>query len=437
MRTNIVLRFLLLCLLAVALVFPAGASSRGLTTGFYDNAFSQASGGGASRLDEARGSGAGIVRIQVSWGGIAPTRPAHGADPADPAYTWDGLDAAVASAKTRGLQVLLSFTGAPSWAQEGTPPRRDVAQSYRPNARAVGGFATALARRYASSAGYVQIFNEPNLNTYLSPQWESRHGKQYPFAATRYRAMLNAAYPGVHAAGMKLVTAGAAPYGDPGKHGQRTRPVLFWRTVLAKKVRFDVFSHHPYSVGGPRRHALSKLDVSIPDVHRLVTLVRSAVRKGRALPHRSKKFWVTEISWDSKPPDPEGVPARRHAHWLADSFFVLWKQGISHILWFQVRDQPPGGDYAATNQSGILLEDGTPKPAQRAFAFPFSCERRGSGTRVWFKAPAAGRVNVADAGGRVVKRVSPGSDRVATAIVAGRRTLHAAIGSQKSISCRA
>ena len=426
----------LLLTFVVLLALPAGASARGLTTGFFDGQFS----GGTEanvRLDEARASGAGLVRIGVSWAGVAPGKPAQPTDPADPGYRWGTVDAAVSAATARGLQVLLSIDGAPAWAEGRHRPKRFRQGTYKPSPTAIGAFATALGRRYASSVDYVQLFNEPNLNTYLSPQWVTRHGRQRPFAATRYRAMLNAAYPGVHAAGMKLVTAGTAPYGDSGRDGNRTHPVVFWRTVLAKPVRFDVLAHHPYSVGGPRQHALSKLDVAVPDVHRLVSLVRGAVRQGRALPRRSKRFWVTEISWDSKPPDPLGVPARRHARWLADSFFVLWKQGIDHVLWYQVRDQPSGGAFAATNQSGVYLKDGTPKLAQRAFAFPFSCERHGSGTRFWFKAPAAGRVSVVDSSGRVVRQVTPGSDRVGTATVGGRSTLHAELGAQKSITCRA
>jgi hypothetical protein len=422
----------LLAAFGLLLALPAGAGARGLITGFFDSAFAGSAGG--ARLSEAAELHAGAVRIGVTWPAIAPKRPKSAADPEDPAYHWEGLDAAVAQAHTRGFEVLLSVDQAANWANGKHRPKRYRQGSYKPNARAVGDFATAVARRYAPSVQYVQLFNEPNLDIYLSPQWVRRKKHLTPFAAVRYRAMLNAAYPGVHGAGVKLVTAGTAPYGDPGHRG-RTRPLLFWKTVLRKKVRFDVLAHHPYSVGGPRVHALSHNDIALPDVHRLVTLVRKAVRGGRALPRARKRFWVTELSWDSRKPDPDGVPMKKLTRWVSDAFYVLWNQGIDHVLWFQVRDQPRGPSYAGSYQSGMFFRTGRPKPISRAFAFPFSCRRQGSTTRVWFKAPGPGPVSVQTTAGVTVKRVAPGADRVGTAVLRGTGPFRASQTDHRSPVC--
>ena len=303
---------------------------------------------------------------------MAPTQPASPRDPADPAYDWAAIDAAVAAARARGLRLLLSIDGAPRWAQGSGRPSSLYTTAWKPSARAAGYFAEALARRHPE-VREIQLFNEPNLDRYLAPQW--RRGK--PFAPVRYRKMLNAAYAGLRRAGTgaRLVTAGTAPYGDPGRGGHRIMPVRFWRIVFRKTVRFDILAHHPYAIDGPRRRALNRDDVAIPDMRKLTRLTRDAVRRHKLLPRARKRFWVTEMSWDSRPPDPHGVPAARHARWLADAFFVLWKQGVDTVLWFQTRDQAPVPSYAATNQSGVFLRDGRPKPAARAFAFPFSCER--------------------------------------------------------------
>ena len=74
-----------------------------------------------------------------------------------------------------------------------------------------------------------------------------------------------------------------------------------------------MFAHHPYSVSAPRRHALSRNDISVPDVSRLTRAVSQAVKRGTARPRKRKPLWITELGWDSRPPDPNGVPARRHA----------------------------------------------------------------------------------------------------------------------------
>jgi hypothetical protein len=208
--------------------------------------------------------------------------------------------------------------------------------------------------------------------------------------------MLNAFFAGVRRAQPRalVVTAGTAPFGDPGT-GARMPPARFVRELLRRPARFDVLAHHPYSVGGPFRRALNRDDVSLPDLAKLTRPLRAAERAGRALPRARKRLWVTEVSWDSRPPDPDGVPARVHARWLAQAFYVLWRQGVDTVLWFQVRDQAPRPSYAATSQSGVLRRDGRPKVARRAFSFPFVARRTGDGRiRVWTVAPAAGTLTI-------------------------------------------
>lgn len=46
--------------------------------------------------------------------------------------------------------------------------------------------------------------------------------------------------------------------------------------------------------------------------------LRRAQRSGRISPRGRKRLWVTEVSWDSSPPDPRGVPAARHARWSGE-----------------------------------------------------------------------------------------------------------------------
>ena len=65
------------------------------------------------------------------------------------------------------------------------------------------------------------------------------------------------------------------------------------------------------------------------------------------------------------------------------------------MIWFLARDQEPTPSFGDTYQSGVFLRDGTPKPSATAFAFPFVAEPVAGGkTRLWGKAPAAGRVVV-------------------------------------------
>lgn len=66
-------------------------------------------------------------------------------------------DGAVEAASDGGLEILLSFTGAPAFAEGGKRPASVADGAWKPSARAVGAFATALARRYQGQAKFVQI----------------------------------------------------------------------------------------------------------------------------------------------------------------------------------------------------------------------------------------------------------------------------------------
>jgi hypothetical protein len=210
-----------------------------------------------------------------------------------------------------------------------------------------------------------------------------------------------------------VLAAGTAPYGDPG-HGQRMRPARFLRELLCldgpalrlercpDPAHFDILDHHPYATRAPRSHAYNADDVSIPDLGKLTRPLRRAEQTGRALGPKHHPLWVTEISWDSKPPDPLGVPLLTQAHWLELGFYTLWRQGVGTIMWLEVRDSAPVPSYAETYQSGVFFRDGRAKPSARAFSFPFLADRTGVGSqvRLWGRAPQGAPVVVRRRTGR-------------------------------------
>jgi hypothetical protein len=139
--------------------------------------------------------------------------------------------------------------------------------------------------------------------------------------------------------------------------------------------------------------AMNGDDVSIPDLGKLTRLLRAAEGSGGALPLKRHRLWITEVAYDSNPPDPDGVPASRHARWLEEALYVLWRAGADTITWFQIGDQPPQPDYPSTSQAGVYLADGRPKSAQRAFRFPLVAERVGyRALNVWGRSPRAGKL---------------------------------------------
>jgi hypothetical protein len=410
----------------LTVVSPAAA--RPFETGFFDGVYLE----DQSWLQRSADVGAGIIRLDPGWAVIAPAEPPAAFDarnPADPAYNWSRADAAIRAAAASGLEVLFTFSRAPSWAEGDGRPRNAVAGSWKPRVRAVADFSRAAATRYSGAfpdplhPGQMlprvrlwQVWNEPNLSQYLSPQWTRRRGRHKPASPGHYRRMLNAAYGEIKAvhSGNVVGTAGTAPYGDPRPGGPRIMPVRFLRSLLAKRTRLDALAHHPYGVRGPTSHSLNRDDAAVPDVNKLARVLHRAQRKGK-VSRSHKRLWVTEISWDSRPPDPNGVSAARHARWLEQSFYVLWRQKVDLVTWFQVRDQARGRGYQYGNQSGVYLRDGTPKPALQAFRFPFVLDRGRRKTVAWGRAPGGGRVTVqrrTRAGWKAVKTAETGESHV-------------------------
>lgn len=437
---------------ALSAAAPTAHAVQPLTTGFTDPAFSMTDGGArTARYDDARRLGASIVQIDLSWVATVSYQPPAGdlSDPANPAYDWSTDDAAVRDAADRGLTPMFQVLAAPVWASGPNRPANVDPAWWRPNPDAFAMFARAAARRYSGSfpdpvrpgralprVRRWAAWNEPNIEPKLAPQWDG----SAPVSPAIYRSLVNALYQGVKSvSGANIVVAGGlSPYGNP-PGGEAMRPALFTREFLclgpnlrpngcSNPPHFDVFSHHPYDIGGPAVHAADPDDVATPDMPRLTRILRAAERAGTALPRSHKRLWVTEFSYDSSPPSPRGIPLQQHALWAEYSLYLLWRAGVDAILWFQVRDLP---DIGGNLQGALEFSDGSPKPAAQTFRFPFVAERvNKKKIRVWGKTPDRGRVIIQRLAGhrwKTLAVVRPSSNRVFYTVIrlGGRATLRA------------
>jgi hypothetical protein len=362
------------------------------------------------------------VRLFADWSGIAPVTPPRGfrpADPRDPSYKFFNLDAFVGNAAAHRQNVVMTILGAPAWAEGAHRPAAGAPQgTWRPNPAALGAFARALAVRYSGHfpnptaprtmlprVSYFQIWNEPNLRIDLTPQWVRRGRTFVPQSPTLYRRMLNAAYANIKAVRptAHVLLAGTAPYGDP-PGVDRMMPVVFTRELLClhgealrreqcpNPAHFDAIAHHPYTLT-PTLHAFTRDNVSLPDLGRLQRIVRVAVRTGRALPAGPKPMWVTELAWTSGPPDPGGISTTLQARYLSRAFYELWRQGVSHVFWLELRDPPEGTN--ALLGSGVYFNNGRAKLSAGAFRFPFvALPARHGMITLWGRAPVAGNVSI-------------------------------------------
>jgi hypothetical protein len=407
-----------LCVLALSWPSAVQSAPPLLETGFYDPNAAASGPGGIGYASESlaysrsRRAGASIVRIPLFWERIEPNRGN---------YNWVELDRQVATAVANHLKPLLVVRNAPRWAEQGR-----YGHTYRPgvnNPRPsdFGNFAAAVASRYDGvflpRVRLFQAWNEPNNEFFFRPQFENGR----PVSPGLYRELVNAmamSVKTVHADNL-VVAGGSSPFGRKGT----VAPLVFMRRLLclsdtnkvncSSRTRFDIWAHHPYTSGGPTHSSYRPNDVQIGDLPRMRRTLLAARRGGRIeTDQRSVRFWVTEFSWDTSPPDRMGVPSRRHARWVSEALYRMWLSGVSLVTWTQLRDYPfPAFAYQAGFyrwEAGVDKFN-KPKLSLRAFRFPFVAFRRRGGITVWGRTPTSRR-------GRVViqRRTSHGWVRLAS-----------------------
>jgi hypothetical protein len=384
-------------------------------------------------FQRTRDAGARFVRLQLYWGGTAPNlRPAdwNPANPNDPAYDWAASDEAVRDALAAGLTPLMQVDGSPPWAQRCQTPNVFPGSICDPNPADLRAFATAAAARYSGrvpgvpAVKYWQGLNEPNLSLFFFPQYETSGKTLSPFL---YRDLINAFYAGVKAAEPAdlVLLAGLGPIAIP----QYTiGPMKFARQMLCMQgvknpkptkedcgggVDFDIFAVQPYTTGGPT-HQGGPNDVEIGDLPKLQKLIAAADRADRINgAFEQTPLWVTEFSWDSKPPDPGGLPMKIEVRWVAEALHTAWSAGVENFFWYSLRDDAHNGSrpYSETLESGLYfrgpsLEQDQAKPVLAAFRFPFVAYP-GKRLSFWGRAPGGrGKVRIELLQGGKWKRVA-------------------------------
>jgi hypothetical protein len=350
---------------------------------------------------KAQAAGATYVRIVARWRSIAPaTRPTGfvASDPTSPGYAWDYIDSTVKMAEDDGLTPILDVGGAPAWALVSRPT---APNGGTPRISSLQGFSQAIATHFDGNHGAPrvkvwQIWNEPNLSLDLSP-----------VKGAKYRSMVNTFADAVHAAapGNLVVAGDLDPFANKAKRFHTTAPLAFMRSVLCisagnpkakskklrrphasckQRVHFDIWSHHPYTFNGPFGKARGKDNVSLGDLPKMRALLKEGVKLHHVVSTRPVQFWVTEFSWDTKPPRRHAAPIGLAARWTAEAFYQMWRSGVSLVTWFGLEDKGGNSPY----QSGLYfhsksLDHARAKPVRTAFRFPFVAYLGKGNVKVW------------------------------------------------------
>ena len=237
----------LLTLLLALLAVPAGAhAARGMEFALQDDAVfvDQRWMARDTALDHATALRTKRIRVNVLWARTLVAGASHRTAPAGgPVYDFSRIDALQAAAAERGIKLQLTISGpAPAWATKDHKVGNNA-----PDAAKYGAFVRTVVKHFAGRVDRYAIWNEPNLNAWLSPSHR---------AASLYRALYRAGYKNVKAADprAKVLFGELAPTGD----GRVIAPLRFLRDVTCSNAAYkaarrcaplksDGFAIHPTS----------------------------------------------------------------------------------------------------------------------------------------------------------------------------------------------
>ena len=161
------------------------------------------------------------------------------------------------------MRVMLTITGpGPTWTSS-EPSRRNP--RWKPSATAFAAFSRAVAARYKDQVDRYLIWNEPNQQGWLQPQWDcdSRSRNCTPVSPHVYRGLVRAAVPQIRAAdpGAEIVVGELAPIGnDPISENTPIKPLPFLRELaLRRRALPDGHATVPAAASSPRRPTRSAI----------------------------------------------------------------------------------------------------------------------------------------------------------------------------------
>ena len=378
-------RFALLAFTTFLLIGAATASAQPrMPIGFFDDPTFRWSADRMNNLQRASADGASIIHTTATWAALAPTRPADASNGDDPAYKLADLDELVARASSFGMRVMINITGTPKWANGNKKPNvmpKKVAD--------LQAFARMLAARYngTQGKGYVglwSVWNEPNLQQFLTPQYA---GKKIVSAAN-YAKLYKAAYAGIksgNSAAQVAIGETSAQGRDKPSAGssQTVSPGMFAKLLSQQKgLKFDAWAHHPYPTapGAKPTEKVRYPNVTLSTMPKFEKDLHTWFKK-------TVPIWITEYGHETKPGEPKGVTMATQAAYAKQALAIAKKDpNVQMFIWFTFRDSS-GNPW----QSGLLQPSGAAKPSYSAFG---SIARQTDGIQVNVRAGKAPTLNL-------------------------------------------
>jgi len=273
-------------------------------------------------LDMIAAAGFKVIRMDLVWSRIERAKGVYD-------FNRSGYDALTKGCTERGIHILYILDYSNTLYESDRSVRTDAGR------KAFAAFAGAAAKRYAGKGILWEIWNEPNLRHFWSPQ---------P-SAEDYCKLLEA-------------TVGRIRQADPTGQivaGATSQIPLDWFEECFKRGMLkwiDILSVHPY-----RSHAPETV---IADYAKLRELIRRYLPEGKDMPIISGEWGYSNLNWDKS-----RLSEQEQAQYLARMFLINLYQGIPISIWYDWKNDGTNPN-EREHQFGTVRHDLKPKPAYRA-----------------------------------------------------------------------
>ena len=312
-------------------------------------------------LEMVADAGIGWVKQQFPWAEIEP-RPGYFWDDRYDKSSWEKFDQIIDLAGEYGLEVIARVDRPPAWARpEGSDPKAPPIDPHD-----YADFIYEFVRHYRGRIHYVQIWNEPNLDT----EWVEGQ----PVDAQNYVTMLRLAYERAKEAdpNVQVLSAplAARTTDDPDRVSLSDLTYLEEMYQAGAAPHFDILSANAYGFESPPQAPPDPAQYNF----RRAELIREIMEKHG---DDNKPVWFNEYGWNTAPADlPREelkwgrVSEEQQAQWTVEGFDYARREwpwaGVICIWYFrQVGEQqyPPT---SAEYYFRMVNVDFTPQPVYTA-----------------------------------------------------------------------
>lgn len=273
-------------------------------------------------LDLIADAGIKFIRMDLTWAAVERKRGVY-------EFQQTGYDALTEGCTKRGIRILYILDYGNRLYESDRSVRTDQGR------RAFAAFAEAAAKRYSGKNILWEIWNEPNLKHFWSPQ---------P-SVEAYCKLVGETAPRVRSADPTGLIVAPATSGIP----------LDWLESCFKKgllKRIDALTVHPYRSKPP--------ETIITDYAKLRKLIQKYTPSTKQIPLISGEWGYSNVNWDRS-----ALSDEKQAQYLARMFLINLSQDIPVSIWYDWKND--GTDPKEREHNfGTVRHDLKPKAAYRA-----------------------------------------------------------------------